>query len=76
MTTILHKGRALKAFVEKNKESLLAEYRQYGFQPHIDYCPADGGCGHAHSFEAFAEREFDAWRLEQERLSGRDRWFA
>ena len=53
--------RDYRSFCKVNEEDLLREWNTYRSQPHIDYCHGEGGCGHAHSFEAFKRREYDAY---------------
>ena len=52
----------LAAFIERNKDALLREWVSYGHRPDVDYCPHDnGGCGHAHTFDAYCQREHRAF---------------
>jgi hypothetical protein len=54
--------RAFKVFVDVNRLALLREYSAYGSNPNIDYCPADGGCKHHHTFESYCRAEFQEYQ--------------
>lgn len=56
----------VKAFIDRNRESLEAEYGSYRDQH--DYCGHDGNDGHQHfyNFHAFCKFQYGLW-LEQKR---------
>lgn len=53
--------RCFQEFVSRNRGALQREYGAYGANPNVDYCPG-GDCNHAHSFDAYARREFSEYR--------------
>jgi hypothetical protein len=55
--------RCFQDFVKRNQDDLMREWNHYRFNPNVDYCPCsgEGGCAHAHTFEAYARKEFEAY---------------
>ncbi len=52
--------RCYQDFVRRNREDLMKEYGAYSSNPNVDYCV--GECNHAHTFDAYARREFAEYR--------------